>query len=769
MTKIFAFFAILIFAALFNPLTVYASNSRNLQPGRTYVFTGLDPRVITHVDVGDGRFEFVELNNQGELLRFGTSSRRFTISGTSITKITPMEPLRVTFTANRIAIEVVEGTALTRTILYEGETAVVRNIGLADVHIRMEGNGDFFYDIIVVDSFGEAVRFDFRVRLPQQNVPGGGFARLTANEGVVTIYYPSFLDGNYLQTLMQILPVMATHELVVNRETLIANNSEAAINFTVRTSAVNVMFRHTFVLRGRDGHVVSYGNRAQNAFAVPPGHTIYITPLVGAELVFPRFFLERITVGYGENIPVRERLQKGETITVTNTGQTHTHRVFFTGGAAREAFSLDHVTYQGGRQSWGMQQNVVGEWATNLAPGATLTITITDTNGYVAAHIPNVDDIRAVFAEETAKIRYLLEPGESVYVRNSGREMVTIQTISEHLRPRPDFVLYDLHTGNILSFGSLGASGNIDLDRQESVLLTGASYPITVLLPRFLTQEGISISPDDRQAIERRELVYGETLQIDNLDRLYNRFVLVEDETPERATRRGFRYDFTLTSITAGAPTFFDFGMNNLGLHLLPPNRRLNIMPNEDSVLTVAFPAEWGEFFRIRSVDGEPLFSVTITPGRRLQVHNRSRSNFVLATNAALGVPVVAGGVPSSNAGFHVQREGELVRVYEQVQINIGETLPAGQFFPPGWSVVLDEHFDGLIGRLPRIAAPALFATAYRYVYVPALEVNINRDSPSSGGIHIAAGERATIIAALGEDLTIWMPMSWARQLGILR
>ena len=752
--RIFTLFGILVLAALFNIDTAYASATRNLQPGRTYEFTGTDPRVISHVDVSEGRFEFVELNSQGELLRFGTSSRRFTISGTSTTKITPLEPLSASFNANRVALEIFQGSVLSRTMLTEGESATIRNTGLADVNIRIEGNGDFLYDFIVIDSFGEAARFDIHVRFPQISVPGRGFMQITAEEGEFVIYYPAFLDGDVLRTTMQVQPVMTLHELNIGREAAITNLSDEAISFTVRTQGINVMFRHTFVLRGRDGHVVNYGNRAQNNFAVPAGHTIYINPLIDAYLVSPRFFIGRLSIDYGHNVPVHRLLQSGDTITITNTGRFHTHRIFFTGGAARDVFSLDHVTSHAGSHTWGIQENVVGEWAHNLAPGASITVTITETAGYAAANIPNVGDLVVQSETDSAKIRYHLLPGESVYIVNSGGELISIQTISEYLRPRPDFVLYDTETGNIESFGRIGPSGSIDLDRNESILITSADYPITVLMPRVLTENGISIAKDSRQAIVRHSLVYGETMQIDNLNRLYNRFLLVEDETPERVTRRGFRYDFTLTQITAAAPTFLDFGMNNLGLHLLPPRRRLNIMPNEDSVLTVAFPAEWSEHFNIRNAPGEPLFMVTITPGRRLQVYNRSRTSFVLANDGT---------------GFLVQRLGEFVRIYEQVHINPGETIEARDLFPPGWSVVLDAQFDGLITRLPPVLARPIFETAYRYEFVPAPEVNIHRDAPQVGGIFIAAGERATIIAPLGEDLTIWMPRSWAISLGLLR
>jgi hypothetical protein len=180
-------------------------------------------------------------------------------------------------------------------------------------------------------------------------------------------------------------------------------------------------------------------------------------------------------------------------------------------------------------------------------------------------------------------------------------------------------------------------------------------------------------------------------------------------------------------------------------------------MPQEGEVISVAFPAVWhGRDLRVRSVTEQPLYRITIAPGRNVSFNNRTANNFVISNNSG-----------TSRAGFHLYGAGEWVRRYEDIVVNPNETINPGDFFPPGWSVIFD-YFD-LWGQMDAIPAPPRTERVPRDEFIPHAPVNVETDTPNSGDIILPANTRLTVTAALGEDLEIWMPRAWARQMGLIR
>ena len=544
---------------------------------------------------------------------------------------------------------------------------------------------------MILDGFGEVTSFNFDSRFPQIGLPAGGSTVITAGLGAITVYYPSELA---LWVSWPLQPIMTVLPLTAGVQVSIPNDSRASRDFAVRTPE-GVNFRYTFVLRGADGHTVDYGSATGNNLSVPAHSTLYITPVISATLLFPSMF--DIGVGVSGNVSAYNALRPGETIVVANTNTAFSHRIFATSGTAFGYFSLDYVLYHNGSFSWGMAENVTTEWAINLEAGAVATITVTEAIDHAAINIPSVDGISAFLSDETANIRYFLTPGESVYVANNSRYRVEVLFSSDNLRLGPDFVRYDLRDGEVESFGRAGVSGIIELRSDESVLITSTEYPIAVAVPRVLTEYGLSIESSERIALVRVPLRLNETLQIDNSDRRFNRSVVIEEDA--RQSNRSFTYDFSITQLTTSARyTVFDFGINEPGLHVLPPNSRLNILPDDRAEISAAFPAKWYDgILRTRFVSAQPLHRFTLAPGRHTTLSNTTNDDFVIANNSRpLG------------AGFHLRQPGE------STNIPVGET-------------------------------------------------------PETGDIIIAAGERNVVVAARGANLEMWMPRSFARHLGLIR
>ena len=658
MARKFLLFVGLVFAmTFFVNSDVFANESiSTMQPERTYTFTGINPGLISHVDIaGGGRFGFVEKNADGEIVRFGFSDRRVTVSGTGSIAITPKTPMQFSFDSGRLRLSVTEGNVLTQNEVPPGQTISVNNSGNTDVHIRISQIRGYYYDFAILDGFGEVTAFDFDSRFPQIGLLAGGQTVITAGLRAITVYYPSELA---LWVSWPLEPIMVQQNLTAGIQTSITNESRDSRDFAVRTPD-GVNFRYTFILRGPDGHTVDYGSATGNILGIPPRSTLYITPIISAMLVFPRMHDAR--VGDSDNVSAYHALRPDETIVVANTNTAFSHRIFASSGTAFGYFSLDYVLYQNGSYSWGMVENITTEWAISLEAGAVVTITVTEAIGHVAIYVPSVDDISATPGIETAKIRYFLTPGESVYVSNRSRFLVDVLFSADNLRFGPDFVRYDLRDNDVESFGRAGVLGFIELRDDESVLITASEYPVAVSVPRVLTEYGLSIEASGRQALVRVSLRSNETLQIDNTDRRFNRSIVVEDDNWRNI--RGSTYDFSLTQLTTATNyTVFDFGVNEPGIHVMPPNSRLNILPGDRTEASAAFPAEWYDrVLRTRFVLAAPLHRVTLAPGRHTTLNNATNDDFIIASNSR-----------PSGAGFHLREPGE------STHVPVGEAAETG-------------------------------------------------------------------------------------------
>jgi len=178
------------------PTMVFASQTnRTLQPGNVYEFTGLDARVISHINVtGTGRYEIVAWNSQGEITRFGTSLGRFSVSGTGGVQVTPFAPLAVSFDTSRVRLSVQTGSALTSVDVPQGQTMRFANNHATSVNVRAANTSVF--DFAAFNRSGNNTDFGRLVRLPQMSLPAGGYALVTAANSSTSIYFPTRLAGS---------------------------------------------------------------------------------------------------------------------------------------------------------------------------------------------------------------------------------------------------------------------------------------------------------------------------------------------------------------------------------------------------------------------------------------------------------------------------------------------------------------------------------------------------------------------------------------------
>lgn len=694
------FIALLILAAaVFMPVTAQASQqTRTLQPGRVYEFTGTDARVISHVNVsGTTRYQIVARDADGEITRFGFAAGRFSISGTGTAQITPNAPLTVTFDPARIRVTEREGNALRRIEVWHDETLRVENRHTAAVQIRTGGAAKF----VISNRHGDVTDFGINAHMPLITVPANGYVLLeTACDSSLTVYFPDAMYREEIRASRSAAPALRIIWLTANRaETItVAADGNFAPQFSPETE--NEIFSYEYILRGRDGHVLRHGETSENELRLSARQSATITPLAGGRLYFPYAWRGDLLIENGAAAPAYFTLRAGFSLEVANADATRAHMIFVRGADGGD-FSFEYVQIYDGEVFVTVADDVTENSAVNLPAGATVKISATAAD--LTLNVPDVPAISAEFAETAALIRHEISAGASVFFENGGLTPAKILFQSGE-ESSADYVIFD-GDDEVISFGRVADGAYIVLEETHSAILTSPDYAGILLFPRVL--EELAFSAHNAPALYRRVLEYGDVLRIDNNDRRqYSRAFLVENETGRAAE---FAYDFVLTN---AGNAVFDFGFGAFGLYTLPPNRRVTLAPQDGVELSVAFPARWRTSLRVTRMTEQPLYRITLTPGRSVTLNNHGETDFRLANNSRAG-----------RAGFHLYGQGEWVEFY---------------YFP------------------------------YR-VFIPSRPVNLNTDTPLFGDIHLPAGTRFTIFAALGEDLEIWLPRLWARQMGLGR
>ena len=399
--------AICIFAAvLLAPVAVYASQtSRTLRPGNVYEFTGIDARVISHVNSpGTGRYEIVTWNSEGDITRFGTGTGRFSISGTGGAAISPLTAITVTFDSSRLRITSQAGTALEHVQVSAGQTVQIANSRNSNMHVRTSPASNF--DFALFNRMGGSTNFMQDIRMPQMSIPAGGSLMLTAVDNQMGIYFPARMSS-YITVENVGHPAIFTMELLAGQVYSISNTGNTVVNLPIVMPYEGAIFSFEYITRGRDGHVSGYGQRDTNTLQLASMNSISITPTMDGEFAFPYLWLENVSIQHGELTPRYMPITRGQSITVTNTDANRAHSVFVRCPDNENAFELEYVIQRGYEVIANTTTVFAGGSATiNLQGVSQATITIIEADSHLAVHLPNADEITAAPSTAAAMARH---------------------------------------------------------------------------------------------------------------------------------------------------------------------------------------------------------------------------------------------------------------------------------------------------------------------------------------------------------------------------
>ncbi|MCL1878205.1 MAG: hypothetical protein FWF80_05060, partial [Defluviitaleaceae bacterium] len=637
------FFAFLILAAtVVFPSVVYAAQTtRTLQPDNVYEFVGRDARVVSHVNVMGGRYDIVLLDADGEVTRFGRASGRFSVSGTGMAEITPAVPISVTFDSSRFSVTERQDRALREfEILPEENSLRIENTTNDPLQIRLTGVADF----VIFNRVGDATNFavgDEDDPLQIITIPPRGAVMLESYSEEASVYFPSRWYGEEFLVERSDTPALKRVSLVPNEaRTFIADE-----NLTLQlVGEEDLPISYEYVIRGQDGHVISYGEADGNQLVLAPTPmnpiiTLTITPLEPGLIYFPYTWLENIEIENGEVAPVHLSLWPRESIEISNTDPLRSHTIIIRcPQVGASEFSFEYVMLYDDEVFFDVTDDFLASQASIEVPaGAVVTLTAIHAAEYLAIRIPDVSEITARNVTTTALVRHTLGDGESVFVTfdiNAGenaRENGDDAKILIQTEESVDYVLYD-EDGEIISFGR--TDEYFLIEETQSALLTAADDTAVLIFPR---EPLLTLEESDVSALVRLEISYGEILQINNNDRWYNRVLLVQNEN-----ERDSEFDYVITN---AQNNILDYGSVAEGRYVLPNSGRITLAPRRGSAFSVAFPAEHERHFRIREAAEQPLHRINLTPGNSVVLHNRTEYEFIISNNSSAARP--------GGPGFH--------------------------------------------------------------------------------------------------------------------
>ena len=632
MPYLFALVSLLV-VMVFMPTSVQAATtSRTLQPGRVYAFTGRDARVISHVNVtGVGRYQYVAQNARDEVTSFGFSSGRFSINGAGTTFITPLAPLTVSFDSTRLAIVQRAGTALNQVQLAPGQTAAFDNLHRGSLHIRT--NQAAYFQAVVLDASGNITFINPEVRFPQMNIPVGGTAMLTALEGTVLVYYPAAWSGSQLQSQRVAHPALFTYELVAGQIFALTNTSDRALAATAAPLFTTAPFAYEFIVRNLHGFATNHGDATGNSINVAARHSLTFTPLMDADLFFPYVWQQYLQFDDGDDTPAFYTLDVGQSLVIYNADPIRPYNIYLASYPAGYAVVFDFTIVTEDDVQFGIRSSA---GTLSLPPGGTLTITAGEPPAWAAQQLavrfPDTPEI-TLRAALPGIAQYVLQEGASLVITNTGEEDFPI--VMRNTDPRADqetldFIVWDADN-EIAGFGRRAVGTTYMLQPGYRVHFTNTyENEVGLFFPLAWREMGLEV--DDTitaPALVRRVLQDGEFARFDNVNRLYNMDLLIENENGTRPI--AFEYFATDTRNVMLA-----YGESAAGTFTLRYHSRLVVAPVRGGSISVSFPAEWyGSVFRSVATANPPIHRITLVSGSRLTIFNQTSTDFVLANNSA--------------------------------------------------------------------------------------------------------------------------------------
>ena len=784
------FLALCAFALVFlAPTVVYASQtSRTLQPGNVYEFTGIDARVISHVNVaGTGRYDIVAWDAEGEITRFGTASGRFSVSGRGGVAITPLAPLSVSFDSSRLRLSSRAGSALRRVTIPVGQTVNFANNHTANLHIRTHQLSNFDYAIF--NRAGHSTDFAREVRLPQISIPFGGSITITAALRETSVYFPSRLANSIeIESLAQ--PVIHTIDLLAGQIYTLANTSDRSYTLRVEPPVTGSTFAFEYITRGRDGHVTSHGERDTNQIQLGSRHSITITPILDGEMYFPSVWLEYIRVGYGTIAPMYQTVQRGSSLRITNNDTHRAHSVFIRCPEQDYGFTIEYVTRLNDDVTFGIREISPGDSMTlTLQAGAQTTITIAESETPLSISFPDIEEITSQPAAAGALARYILEPGQGslTLYNNHSHSSYTISISSSDVTQ--GFTIdYSTVLDDQVTFNTIEA---VPRRTVNLTLQSGAEITITAidaaeyLVVRFADIDEIEATSGDAVAVVRHVLEPGQSVYIsyggDDAVRVMT-FV-------ERTVR-----DATLDFVRYYEGEIYTFGTMGAGSNIMFRDRESAIITNSgNDGITLQIPQFYLENgLELTETDSPALFRLTVT--QPMQIENRSRhytNSFDVQNETTRSVrqganvlEYVVYSTSTNISGFGQRGLGtvEIPAGQRMVVAPVPNGITPSIIFPAEWYGVYLRTSRAQERPLHRITLqPGRTLTVYNTTrhdfvihnnaattaagFVFGRVRNVTNVTPLNHAIEIAPRTDVTITATNGADLELWLPTRWARQL----
>ncbi|MCL2275856.1 MAG: hypothetical protein FWC16_13095 [Defluviitaleaceae bacterium] len=619
MKKLSAVIFILFLVCL--PMYAQAANvTRILQPGNTYTFTGLDRRVISHVSAaGTGRYQFVSVNERGEVIDFGFAFGRFSISGQQALRISPLAPLSVTFDATRISLESQTGEPL-RQIFVEN-TIMLENVGRTGRQIRTTQTNPF--DVVITLSTGEVQAAHQGVRFPQFTLPPRGTATITAYDGGLTLYFPQEWAGDLTVHAQTTHTALAAQPLRAHQVyTLTFTGARNAV-LAIEAASGDGTVIYDFILRDRQGFSIDHGEASISTLTLAPHQSLTLTPHRDATLFIPNALQTDVQIQrvFGEVSPAYYLIEAGEALRITNSDVSRTYQVNI----------LDAFHYMlevDGNRTY-MAQNPAG--TVHIPPLSVLFIEPAPLTGRTLPLEVRFPDSPAIFYTMAVPVftYQLIHAGDTQLLSNNGADAQQFSiTAAEGLPISVDFALINASNA-VVDFGHLecGASITLEAGYRARLTVNEGGGQASLAFPLSYKASGLTVEASPIPALVYRTVNAGEVLRIENTSHRYNRPLLIANTHP----LRGVSFEYVQTD---NRNAVLSYGEGSATRFTLRYSGRLTLMPAENTSLQIAFPAEWeARALRFSYVTEAPLFRITLHPNQRLTLRNHAAHEISISNN----------------------------------------------------------------------------------------------------------------------------------------
>jgi hypothetical protein len=609
-----------------------ATATRTLQPGVVYTFTGQNRRVISHINVaGTSRYQYVAIDDRGDVVSYGFSFGRASVSGEGATQITPLSAMTVTFDTTRLVMTETPGDALRQISLNNRQTLSLQSHGRVNQHIRTNQNAP--YDLVVTNATGGTAFLNRDVRFPQFNVPVGGEAVVTALGNGLVVYFPAFWYGGTVQARRLSHPAIFSYTVRVGETYVLNLSGERSATLEAEPLFTTAAFSYDFITRDRQGFAVNHGEATGNRVTLQPHRPMTLTPHMDAELFMPYAQTQNLNISQGTSTPAYRALEAGQTLQITNADPVRAYNVYLASEPGGYPIVYDFTLETEDELTFVIRGSA---GTVRIPPGGVLTLTAGNPPDWapqdLAVRFSDSEAITVTAAASTLT-QYTLGAGESFLLTNNGDDAMalTLLALTENTSPdKLDFVLTNPE-GETADFGQRAATGSLTIEPGYRIHLTNPpeNTCISFFFPLAWQAGGLSLQEADAPALFRRVLEPGEYLRFDNINTRYNRPLLVENANDTR----GAEFDFVLTN---NSNAILSYGTQGMGMFTMRHASRLTIMPANDATLHVSYPAQWHtRIFRIAAATAPPLHHIILQPGQRLILHNNASTETILSNNSA--------------------------------------------------------------------------------------------------------------------------------------